>query len=51
MSVEENKAIIRRWIVEVLHKGHLDIVDKMVGSNYGLHSPGFDINGPVYETT
>ncbi len=29
MSLEENKAIVRRYIEEVLNKGHLEVVDEL----------------------
>jgi ketosteroid isomerase-like protein len=34
MSTEENKAVVRRFITEVLEGGDLDIVDDLLAPNY-----------------
>ncbi len=36
---EENKALTRRFIEEVLNKGNLDAVDELMDPNYVEHSP------------
>ncbi len=39
MSVEENKAIERRYMEEVWTKGNLAAVDELVATNYVDHTP------------
>jgi ketosteroid isomerase-like protein len=34
MSIEQNKAIVRRYITEVLVAGNIDLVDELLGPNY-----------------
>ncbi len=34
MSTEQNKAIVRRFITEVLVGGNVDLVDELLGPNY-----------------
>jgi predicted ester cyclase len=34
MSVEENKAVVRRYITEVLVGGNVDLVDDLLGAEY-----------------
>jgi ketosteroid isomerase-like protein len=34
MSIEQNKAIVRRYITEVLVGGNIDLVDELLGANY-----------------
>ncbi|MGZ6265730.1 MAG: ester cyclase [Candidatus Limnocylindrales bacterium] len=47
MSTEENKAVVRRFITEVLVAGHVDLVDDLLAANYvnrgmgGLDRAGF----------
>jgi steroid delta-isomerase-like uncharacterized protein len=38
MSVEENKAVVRRWFQEI-DKGDLDIIDEMLHADYVDHNP------------
>jgi steroid delta-isomerase-like uncharacterized protein len=46
MSVEENKAIIRRW-VEGLNKHDTSIVDQLISDDYVFHGPGGqEVKGP-----
>lgn len=46
MSIEENKAIIRRW-VEGYNNHDPSIVDELISDDYVLHAPGGqDIKGP-----
>lgn len=48
MSVEENKALLRRYVEEVLNKGNVDAVDKFFAANCVDHTappgtpPGVD---------
>jgi steroid delta-isomerase-like uncharacterized protein len=46
MSTEENKAVVRRAIDEVVNKGDLAIADEILSSNYIYHFPTHDIKGP-----
>ena len=39
MSVEENKALVRREVEEVWHKGNFMIVDEIYAVNFIDHSP------------
>lgn len=40
MSIEENKAIIRRWLEEGWSKGNLAVADEVIGSNFVVHGAG-----------
>jgi steroid delta-isomerase-like uncharacterized protein len=46
MSTEENKAVVRRAIDEVVNKGDLVVADEILASNYIYHFPTHDIEGP-----
>lgn len=48
MSAESNKALMRRFIEEVVVKGDLDLVDQLGTADFVGHSPGSSepINGP-----
>jgi steroid delta-isomerase-like uncharacterized protein len=46
MSTEENKAVVRRAINEVVNKGNLAVADEILASNYVYHFPTHDIEGP-----
>ncbi len=37
MSIEENKAIVRRWMEEVWNEGKLEALDELIGPDYVLH--------------
>ncbi len=39
MSVEENKAMYRRYIEEVWNKGNLAVLDEIFAPNYVIHEP------------
>lgn len=43
MSVEQHKAVIRRWIEEAWNAGHAEIADE-------LYSPGYRARGSVAES-
>lgn len=43
--LEENKAIVRRWVKEAINKGNLAVVDEIIASDYVFHSPGWDASG------
>ena len=34
MSIEQNKAVVRRFITEVLARGEVDLVDDLLGADY-----------------
>lgn len=40
MSVEENKAIARRWNEEIWSKGSLATIDELFATDYVCHYPG-----------
>ena len=48
MSIEENKAIVRRWSEELWSQGKLDVADEIVAPDYVRHDPGdpFPARGP-----
>ncbi len=47
MSVEENKAVVRRLIEEGINKGNLEIFPEIYTPDFVLHGPdGQDIKGP-----
>ena len=47
MSVEENKAVVRRFIEEVFNKGNMAVADEVLTSNYVYHSNTMgEIKGP-----
>lgn len=45
---EENKALVRRWIEEVLTRGDTGAADDLFAPGYVLHDPSFprDVHGP-----
>jgi steroid delta-isomerase-like uncharacterized protein len=45
---EDNKALVRRWLEEVLTQGNLERVGALFASNYVLHDPSFpkEVYGP-----
>ena len=49
MSVEENKAALRRYFDEVVNKGNLAVTDELFGPDYKLnHTDPVDLpNGPA----
>jgi len=38
---EDNKALIRRWLEEVLTRGDLEQTEDLFARNYVLHDPSF----------
>ena len=48
MSVEDNKAIVRRWSEELWSQGKLEVADEIVAPDYVRHDPGdpFPARGP-----
>ena len=45
MSTDENKALYRRWLEEVVSTGDLALADELLAPDYALHCPGMP--GPV----
>ena len=46
MSVEQNKAIVSRWVAGGWNTGDLSLVDEFYAADYTLHSPGMpDVEG------
>lgn len=39
MTIEQNKAVYRRFIQEVFNEGRLDALDSLLSPNYVLHDP------------
>lgn len=46
MSVEENKAMVRRIIEEAINKGNLAVIDDIMAPGYVYHYPAMEIKGP-----
>ncbi|HUT67736.1 MAG TPA: ester cyclase [Dehalococcoidales bacterium] len=46
MSVEKNKAMVRRVIEEAVNKGNLAVIDDIMAPNYVYHFPGMEVKGP-----
>ena len=46
MSTEENKAVIRRVVEEVLNKGDMSVVPELIAPDYVYHSPFGEFKGP-----
>ena len=47
MSVEENKAVVRRYLEEVFHNGNLEVIDECISEDWVYHGPeGFKTIGP-----
>lgn len=40
MSAEENKQIVREFIDEILNRQRVELVDKLLASDYALYFPG-----------
>jgi hypothetical protein len=43
MSTDQNKAVVRRFITEVLVGGNLDLLDELLGPNYVNRAMGTDL--------
>jgi predicted ester cyclase len=47
MGIEENKALVRRFLDEVYNRGHLDVADALVAPGYVSHNKlGIEVLGP-----
>ena len=49
MSIESNKALVRRFYEEVWNRGNVEIADKIFAENYARHDlrPGNALPGPA----
>ena len=45
MSSEQNKAVVRRFLTEVLAGGDIDVVDELLAPNYVNRTMGTDLSG------
>ena len=45
MSVEDNKALVRRCWEECFNQGNLAVVDALVAPTYSWHGPGQEVSG------
>jgi steroid delta-isomerase-like uncharacterized protein len=45
MSIESNKAVIRRYLDEVAHGRNLDAIDDMIAADAVWHHPDQDVHG------
>ena len=41
MSIEQNKAIVRRFYEEAINQGNLSLMDELFASDYQHHDPAF----------
>jgi steroid delta-isomerase-like uncharacterized protein len=47
VSAEENKAVSRRVLQEVIGKGNLDVIDQLIAADYAYFAPGSpEVRGP-----
>ncbi len=49
MSVQDNKALLRRFFTEVVGEGNLDLIDELVADDFVEHEefPGLPTTGPA----
>ena len=49
MSIEQNKAVARRWSEELWGRGNLAVADEIIAADYVRHDPGdpFPARGPA----
>lgn len=45
MSIDENKALYRRWFEEVVNERDMGVADELLSADYALHFPGMP--GPL----
>jgi predicted SnoaL-like aldol condensation-catalyzing enzyme len=48
MSIEENKAVVRRFVTEVLVGGHVELVDELLAPDYVNRGMG-DMDRPAFK--
>lgn len=50
MSVEENKALVRRYMEESFNQGNISVIDQLVSSDFVYHqSAGRDLSTEAYK--
>ena len=51
MSLDENKALARRWVEEIWHKGNLSVLDDFLATNFVFNyaPPGVEPNKAAYK--
>jgi predicted ester cyclase len=47
VTAEESKALVRRFVDEVISRGNLAALDDLVGPDYVYHGPGMVVRGPA----
>jgi ketosteroid isomerase-like protein len=40
VSTEQNKAVVRRWMTEILERGNLDLIDEVLSPDYANPAMG-----------
>ncbi len=46
-STEENKALVHRFLEEVIGKGNLAVADELLAPTYTYHAPGMEVQSPA----
>jgi steroid delta-isomerase-like uncharacterized protein len=46
MSIEKNKAVIRRHVEEIFNRGNLAVADEIISPDYVYHGPAGEFKGP-----
>lgn len=46
MSIEENKAVIRRHVEDLWNKGDLAVADEIISADFVFHGPAGEFKGP-----
>lgn len=46
MSIEQNKAAVRRIISELFNKGNMAVADEIIAPDYIYHFPMMEVKGP-----
>ena len=46
MTIEDNKSIARRWLMDLWSKGDLNVADQVLATNYIRHDREFPLKGP-----
>jgi predicted ester cyclase len=49
MSTEENKAVVRRYLEEIINQGNVDVADEIFAPDYVNHSAGFGVGRALPE--
>jgi predicted ester cyclase len=46
MSAETNKALVRRFVEQIISEGNLAVADELIATNYIYYGPGMEVSGP-----